>query len=330
MYTDLYGLSDKPFQLTPDPRFWFGSRTHQRAMAYLGYGLAQAEGFIVVTGEIGAGKSTLAAHLLATIDRSRLTAVSVSSTQVEGDDLLRLIAGGLGVAADRLSKAALLDAAEQALLDETARGKRVLLVIDEAQNLGSGALEELRLLSNFQAGGRALVQILVLGQPEFRDRLAAEPGLEQLRQRVIASHHLHPMTEEEVEPYLRHRLGAAGWAGRPALSADLAAAVFRHAGGLPRRINQLMNRVLLLAGVEARDAIDAATVDSAAEDLAGERPQAAPQPVLPLRSVPSVPAATEQRIAALEAQLAEQDAVLRRVLTMLVGWIENVPQPRAA
>jgi general secretion pathway protein A len=176
MYTDRYGLSGQPFQLTPDARFWFDSRTHRKAMAYLGYGLAQGEGFITVTGEIGAGKSTLVGHLMANIDRARLNAISLVSTQVEGDDMLRLVAQGLGLDTGRVEKARLLDAVEQQLESDLEAGRRTLLIVDEAQNLPVSALEELRMLSNFQVGGRALLQTLLLGQPEFRDKLAG-PGL---------------------------------------------------------------------------------------------------------------------------------------------------------
>jgi len=201
MYMEQFGLTGQPFQLTPDARFWFDSRTHRKAMAYLGYGLAQGEGFIVVTGEIGAGKSTLVAHLMANVDRARLNAISLVSTQVEGDDMLRLVAQGLGVDTRAVEKARLLDAVEQRLEEEMRAGKRTLLVVDEAQNLPVSALEELRMLSNFQVGGRALLQTVLLGQPEFRDRLAG-PGLEQLRQRVIAPHDLpllgHDGVGEEV------------------------------------------------------------------------------------------------------------------------------------
>src|ERR1700709_2761589 len=182
MYTDRYGLTGQPFQLTPDARFWYDSRTHRKAMAYLGYGLAQGEGFIVVTGEIGAGKSPLVGHLMASIDRERLNAIRLVSTQVEGDDMLRLVAQGLGLDTKTVEKARLLDAVEHQLERDLAAGRRTLLIVDEAQNLPVSALEELRMLSNFQVGGRALLQTVLLGQPEFRAKLSG-PGLQQLRQR---------------------------------------------------------------------------------------------------------------------------------------------------
>jgi general secretion pathway protein A len=328
MYTDHYGLSAPPFQLTPDARFWFDSRTHKKAMAYLGYGLAQGEGFIVVTGEIGAGKSTLVQHLLATVDATRLNAISLVSTQVEGDDMLRLVAQGLGVPAVG-AKAVVLDAVEQKLLEEARRGRRTLLVVDEAQNLRVSALEELRMLSNFTSQGRALVQIFLLGQPEFRDRLA-ESGLEQLRQRVIATHHLDPMEASEVEAYVVHRLSVVGWQGRPAFVPEAFAALYRHSGGIPRRLNQLAARLLLHAGIEQLETIGADAVEAVAEDLAADTPQAqervhqlraAPAPAEPVRDF-----ALERRVAALEARIDEQERAVRRVLTLLVEWVENGQQ----
>jgi general secretion pathway protein A len=360
MYTDHYGLTGQPFQLTPDARFWFDSRTHRKAMAYLGYGLAQGEGFIVVTGEIGAGKSTLVAHLMANIDRARLNAISLVSTQVEGDDMLRLVAQGLGIATGAVEKARLLDAVEQRLEEEQAAGKKTLLIVDEAQNLPVSALEELRMLSNFQRGGRALVQTVLLGQPEFRDKLAG-PGLEQLRQRVIATHHLDAMEADEVESYIRHRLTRVDWQGNPEFDAGAFAAIHRLSGGIPRRVNQLANRLMLNAAVEGSEIISADAVEAVAAEMGKDSapaeavpaPQAVPAPeerVLPLRNarlsaVPSAPVppapapepetifvadpAQERRIAQLEAHVAEQEAMLRRVLTLLVDWVENGGQETA-
>ena len=345
MYIEHFGLTGQPFQLTPDARFWFASRTHRKAMAYLGYGLAQGEGFIVVTGEIGAGKSTLVSHLLASIDRQRLNAISLVSTQVEGDDMLRLAAQGLGVDVAGVEKARLLDLVERRLDEEVRAGKRNLLIVDEAQNLPVSALEELRMLSNFQMSGRPLIQIFLLGQPEFADKLAS-PGLEQLRQRVIASHHLEAMGEDEVEAYVRHRLETVGWGGRPTFTAEAFAALHDATGGIPRRINQLANRLLLHAAVEGVESIDASVVTTVATDMSGDervRPEAqsAPEPILPLRSARPAPApANEQAesvaptgarpdphweaaIAALEARAAEQERMLRQVLTLLIDWVEG-------
>jgi general secretion pathway protein A len=333
MYTDYYGLTERPFQLTPDARFWFASATHKKAMAYLGYGLAQGEGFITITGDIGAGKSTLVAHLLATIDRERLNVIHIASTQVGGDDLLRLVAQGLGIVTAGTEKARLLDAVEQRLDEEARRGRRTLVVADEAQNLSVAALEELRMLSNFTQQGRALIQILLLGQPEFRDRVASDPALEQLRQRVIASHHLEPIEANEVEPYLVHRLACAGWQGRPAFAPDAFVSLYRHSGGVPRRLNQLANRLLLQGAVEEAGGFDGADVERVVADLAADAPQAAPTAPASAPEREPEPTQTrvrdlqlERRVSALEARINEQEVIVRRVLTLLVEWVENGQQ----
>jgi general secretion pathway protein A len=343
MYTDRYALTGQPFQLTPDARFWFDSRTHRKAMAYLGYGLAQGEGFIVVTGEIGAGKSTLVAHLLDSVDPSRLNAISLVSTQIEGDDMLRLVAQGLGLNTDRQEKARLLDAVEARLDEELRAGKRTLLIVDEAQNLPVSSLEELRMLSNFQIGGRALIQTVLLGQPEFRDKLAG-PGLEQLRQRVIATHHLDAMGADEVEAYIRHRLTRVDWQGSPEFEPAAFEAIHLYSGGIPRRVNQLAHRLLLNAAVDNAETVTADSVHAVAADMGADN--AAPAAVLPLRAARVAPVAAneqqapqpiamvpdpalERRIAELEAQVVEQEAMLRRTLHMLVDWVESDSQGTA-
>lgn len=336
MYDEHYGLTGRPFQLTPDPKFWFETATHRKAMAYLGYGLAQGEGFIVVTGDIGAGKTTLTGHLMETIDPARVAAVRIVSTQVEGDDMLRLAAQGLGLPTEGVEKAQLLDRIERHLT-ETGRGaRRTLLVIDEAQNLPTSALEELRMLSNFQAGGDALLQIFLLGQPEFRDRLADSNQLEQLRQRVIASHHLDPMTADETRGYLEHRLTTAGWTGHPALTDGACKMLHTASGGLPRKLNTLATRALLMGALEKLDTLDEAVIAQVVSDLDGDLPKAsAPTvsaPMHPLLAAnmanhsaePDEPnAGHEARIALLESQIHEQDAALRRVLTLLIDWVER-------
>ncbi len=272
MYEDHFGLTGRPFQLTPDPKFWFETATHRKAMAYLGYGLAQGEGFIVITGDIGAGKTTLMGHLTDTLDPAALNVVMLVSTAIEAEDLLRIVATALGVDPDGLTKAQLLTVIERGLHAVARTGRRTLLVVDEAQALPVSALEELRMLSNFQAGGHALLQIVLLGQPEFRDRLHGSDRLEQLRQRVIAIHHLDPMEPDEVADYIAHRLSLVGWQGRPDFADDAFAALFQGSDGVPRRLNQLASRVMLHAAVENLALIDGRVVRSVLRDLHADLP----------------------------------------------------------
>jgi type II secretory pathway predicted ATPase ExeA len=284
---------------------------------------------------------------MANIDRARLNAISLVSTQVEGDDMLRLVAQGLGLNTGAVEKARLLDAVEQQLEADLKAGKRTLLIVDEVQNLPVSALEELRMLSNFQIAGRALIQFVLLGQPEFRDKLAG-PGLEQLRQRVIATHHLDAMGADEVAAYVRHRLTLADWQGRPDFDAAAFEAIHRHSGGIPRRVNQIAHRVLLGAAIDNAERIGGQDVEAIAAEMNADAARPAPreEPVLPLRTArstpvaaneqapvaPSAPAAPvpdpalERRIAVLEAQLEEQEALLRRTLTLLIDWVESAPE----
>ncbi|MEZ5710784.1 MAG: XrtA-associated ATPase [Blastomonas sp.] len=267
MYDSYYGLTGRPFQLTPDPDFYFESNTHRKAMSYLGYGLAQGEGFIVITGEIGAGKSTLVAHLMATVDKQRLTAAQIVTTRLPGDDLLHMVASAFGLVTEGRDKTATLKTIEHFLHEEARAGRRCLLIIDESQNLPVSAIEELRMLSNFQLGSQALLQIFLLGQPEFRDTVQRSPDLEQLRQRVIATHHLDAMAEDEVQPYIEHRLRHVGWSGNPEFTADACARLYAASGGIPRKLNSLANRLMLMGAIESRQSIDGAMVDAVIADL---------------------------------------------------------------
>jgi general secretion pathway protein A len=270
MYDQFYGFSGRPFQLTPDPQFYFESLTHRKALSYLGYGLAQGEGFIVITGDVGAGKSTLVAHLMQTIDRGRLTAATIVTSQLDGADLVAMAAESFGIDTRGADKPATLKAIENFLHAEARAGRRCLLIVDEAQNLSVSALEELRMLSNFQLGSTALLQIFLLGQPEFRDLMKNSDSLEQLRQRVIATHHLDPMQADEVRPYVEHRLVKAGWTGRPALTDDAIDALYDETAGVPRKINAVMNRTLLMGSVERLDKFDGALVSAVIADMAGQ------------------------------------------------------------
>ncbi len=326
MTLEQYGLSAPPFRLTPDPRFWFESATHKKAMAYLGYGLQQGEGFIVVSGEIGAGKTTLVGHLLSLLDPARVAVVNIVSTQLGGDDLLRLVGQGLGINVMGLEKAQLLASLEQQFSGRARSGQRTLIIVDEAQGLSLEALEELRMLSNIQAAsdasGKALVQILLLGQPEFADKLN-DASLEQLRQRVISSHHLTGMTIEEVGAYINHRMALVGWQGRPAFLPEAVAAIHAATTGIPRNVNQIAQRVLLLAGMENALVVDPRMVAIVRAEMDAEAPtRGQVSPII----TPQTDAATldaAARLAMLEAQVSEQDAALRRMLSLMIDWVEG-------
>jgi putative secretion ATPase (PEP-CTERM system associated) len=249
MYESYYGLSAKPFQLRPDPHFFFGSKGHKRAMAYLEYGLSQGEGFIVITGEVGAGKTTLVRNLFNKLPSDQIVAAHIVNTHLDPDDTLRMVVSGFGLPYEGASKTDLLTRLEQFLRAVDRQGKRALLVIDEAQNLKPQTVEELRMLSNFQTDDKSLLQTFLLGQPEFRATLHS-PTMQQLRQRVIASYHLGPMDAQETRAYIEHRLHTVGWNGDPAFDDGAHAAIFAHTGGIPRKTNTLLDRVLLMGYLE--------------------------------------------------------------------------------
>lgn len=313
MYDQFYGLSGRPFQLTPDPQFYFESATHRKALSYLGYGLAQGEGFIVITGEVGAGKSTLVSHLMQSVDKARLTAATIVTSQLNGLDMVHMAAESFGIDTRGLDKASTLKSIENFLHAEARTGRRCLLIVDEAQNLSVDALEELRMLSNFQLGSSALLQIFLLGQPEFRDLVRDAPELEQLRQRVIATHHLEPMEPDEVEPYIIHRLSRAGWTGRPQVAADAFSALYAETGGVPRKLNTLMNRVMLMGAVEQVDLLDGGLVVAVIADMAGqpfeyEAPMSTHTPFAEVATDETIIVAESGATAAVEKVLVEEIA----------------------
>jgi putative secretion ATPase (PEP-CTERM system associated) len=341
MYEAFFRLTGKPFQLNPDPDFFYGSRGHRRAMAYLEYGLHQGEGFIVITGEVGAGKTTLVRNLLRRVPSDSVQAAQIVSTQVGADDLLRLVAGSFQLDVAGLDKSSLLQRLEEHFRAMHRTGRRALLVVDEAQNLSPRAVEELRMLSNFQEGTRSLVQSFLVGQPEFR-AILQRPEMRQLKQRIIASYHLGPLDSAETRAYVEHRLRHVGWRGDPDFSPDSLAQVHAVAEGVPRRINTLCDRVLLAAFLAERHDIDRDLIEDVAAELADELggptggallavvPAGAPdEPVGSTggdteTGAASSAASAAARIALLEARLARLEAssattynVLQRVLRVL-------------
>ena len=270
MYEEFYNLTAKPFRLSPDPRFFFASRGHKRALAYLRYGIKQGEGFIIITGDVGTGKTLLVSTLFQLLPKENIIGTHIVTTQMQADDLLRMVAAGYGLAYQRVSKAALLRSLESYFRACTQEGKRVLLVVDECQGLPRKALEELRMLSNFQMKGRPLVQSFLLGQREFRTTMRSE-GFEQLRQRVIAAYHLKPLDAAETQGYVEHRLRLAGWQGDPKLSEDIFAGIYEFTDGVPRRINTLMDRLMLYGYLEEIHEINRDGLRSVANDILEEQ-----------------------------------------------------------
>jgi putative secretion ATPase (PEP-CTERM system associated) len=275
MYESFYGFTGKPFQLNPDPAFFFGSRGHNRAFAYLQYGLYQGEGFIVITGEVGAGKTTIVRSLLQQLDSNKVVAAQIVSTQLDADDMLRAVGVAFGLPVRTVSKAVLLGSIEAFLCQLATEKKRALLVVDEAQNLTQRAVEELRMLSNFQLGDMALLQSFLVGQPELRS-IMQSPRMQQLRQRVIASYHLGPLDAGETQSYIEHRLRHVNWNEDPRFNPACFPLIHTLTGGIPRRINTLCNRLLLAAFLGEKHAIEPSDVHNIAREMRDELGSDAP------------------------------------------------------
>lgn len=329
MYEDFYRFSGKPFQLNPDPAFYFQSAGHQRAMAYLRYGIQQGQGFIIVTGDVGTGKTMLVNNLFKELEAKDIVAAKIVSTNINESDLLRLVCSEFDLPFERVSKASLLKQLEVFFKSCVDEGKRVLLVVDEAQNLPRSSLEELRMLSNFDHNGAPVVQSFLLGQREFRAMMRS-PGLEQLRQRVLAAYHLKPLSPQETETYVKHRLAKVGWTVDPEIEHDVYLGVYQFTSGVPRRINTLMDRLLLNASLEESHAITFKNLRQITTEIAAEQdigkddepvapvkltsppePPAVARPSAPTRAAKSSPAAAQVldeaaivEIRKLEAKLA--------------------------
>lgn len=336
MYEQFYGLSGKPFQLSPDPAFFYKSKGHSRAFAYLQYGLFQSEGFVVVTGDIGAGKTTLIRALLGQVDNKKIVAAQLVSTQLDADDLLRAVATAFGLKSKSLEKSQLLLELEAFLVAVSTTGKRTLLIVDEAQNLDQRAVEELRMLSNFQLSNRGLLQTFLVGQPELRETMRS-PHMQQLRQRVIGSYHLGPIEEKETRDYIEHRLKHVGWSGDPSFDAEAITEIFRLTNGIPRRINVLTDRLLLAGYLAGKHELRFADVAAVAGEMTDEIGSALDVPALASDVAPrGLPATVAARggspvlatndLARLESYMVSADERLARVEQTLQVVIKLLEQ----
>ena len=266
MYNEFYGFQEAPFNITPDPRFLFFSDRHREAYNHILFGLRERKGFIQITGEVGAGKTTVCRALLEDLGPNYRTAL-ILNPFLTGDQLLRtiLIELGLEPSDDRVTA---LQRLNQYLLDQLAEGNDVVLLIDEAQDLSPDLLEQIRLLSNLETDQRKLLQIVLLGQPELRDKLD-DPSLRQLRQRITVRYHLAPLDRREMERYIQHRLQVVGANGRPGFSRWALGSIYRYSGGVPRLVNAVCDKALLCGYVEGDDHLTWRHVRRAIRELEG-------------------------------------------------------------
>jgi general secretion pathway protein A len=319
MYAEFYNLRTMPFQLTPDSQFFFESKQHERALAHLIYGMAQEEGFIVITGEIGAGKTMLIERLWSELDLQRFMATRILTTQLSDTDLLKMVSSGFGLTLDS-DKAGSLRRLEQLFTEARAAGKRCFLVIDEVQNLPIAALEELRMLSNITVGGQAPFQCLLLGQPQFRQMLS-DARLEQLKQRVLASYHLGPLSGQETRDYVQHRLRRAGWSGDPSFDDEAFAAIHSHSGGIPRKINTVCSRVLLAGCLDETHQITEAMVDDVAEELSRDLSSGRATSAAIPSDTGDIAQTIDRRLAALETVVARHERAIKRTIQITAQLI---------
>ncbi|MFA4916737.1 MAG: AAA family ATPase [Syntrophales bacterium] len=268
MYVDFYGLREKPFNLTPDPRFFFLSRSHRAALEHLLYGIKQKEGFMLITGDVGVGKTTLCRFLLEKLGEDTETAV-ILNPQISEEELLSNILADFGIRAYRKGKKERIDRINKFLLEKLASGKTVLLIIDEAQNLSLPVLEQIRLLSNLETGQEKLLQIILVGQPELQEKMKL-PALRQLNQRISIRSHLSFLDKEQTRKYIEHRLMIAGSKGDIVFSPGAIPLIFRNSKGFPRLINLITDRALLGGYSKQTNNITSGIVKKAVESLGGE------------------------------------------------------------
>ncbi|MDG3088264.1 XrtA-associated ATPase [Vibrio hannami] len=330
MYESYFGLSGKPFRLSPDPRFFFESPHHGKAISYLRYGLELGEGFIVITGPVGTGKTTIARSLLSTLSNS-IVAAQIATTCLSPEELVNLVAAEFGLQVEGLTKADILKRFETFLRNLSAQGKRALLIIDEAQNLPSETIEELRMLSNFQIDDKPLIQSFLLGQEELKPIIEL-PEMEQFRQRIIASCHLRPLNKDETREYILHRLKQVGWTDNPRFESKAFKTIANYTGGVPRKINIFMDRLFLFAFMEEHNHISTDEVEQVIQELGNEL-SGGMQPAKPVSGEQAMPLYKKKQIAAEKAAAGMNGnsvdlETMQKVLSDVSFILEDVVQKK--
>ncbi len=311
MYEKYYRFRERPFQLTPSPNWFYASKLHKRALAYLQYGLSQGEGFIVITGNVGTGKTTIANQLLSQLNQDEIIAKQIVTSKLEPDDLIRMIASCFNLVVTEHTKASYLDAIYSYLKRLHAQHRRALLLVDEAQNLPLASIEELRMLSNFQLNGKPLLQSFLLGQNELNAIIQA-PNMEQFRQRIIASSNLSAFQLEDTRAYIQYRLQQAG-GSLNVLTEECYALIQNYSRGIPRKINTIMDRVLLFGYLEECSQITADNVTAVLEEIAQEVANLSPPP----QAIPETPATAAPKVASVLTELSTMlDSELEQKIKM--------------
>jgi general secretion pathway protein A len=268
VYLDYYGLSEPPFDITPNPRFLFYSGKHREAFNHLLYGIRERKGFVQLTGEVGAGKTTLCRAILEELEGKYATALILNPV-MSAEELLKAVAIEYGLPVNGLDRLDTLAVINQFLLQQVERGQDTVLIIDEAQDLTDELLEQVRLLSNLETDDRKLLQIVLMGQPELRDRLN-NPRLRQLRQRITVRYHLPPLSRFEVNQYIQHRLHVAGAKGAPYFTQLALWRVYRYSQGIPRLLNAICDKALLAGFVSQCERIGFRMIGRAVNELEGQ------------------------------------------------------------
>ena len=336
MYESFYNLTADPFRLYPDPAFYFESESHNKALSYLTYGMNQGEGIVIITGEIGSGKTTLAQMLTTQIDTGTFVIANLIATTLDPLDLLRLVGQGFGLKNDGDSKAAFLGALSTYLQNQVREGRRPVLLVDEAQNLSVECLEELRLLTNVHVDFHPALQIIFLGQPQF-NKILAGPELAQLSERVTASVELGRLSEADTRGYIEHRLRVAGWSGDPQFSDAAYQEIYGLTRGLPRQINKLCARLLLAGYLDELHVIDIELTDKVFMNFRNEPNSGFNYDWSSNNGDHSEGPGSESheqslegRIARLEEDIKDQERLVRKVLDLFLNHLgSGDAEPRA-
>ncbi|MDP2903127.1 MAG: XrtA-associated ATPase [Methylovulum sp.] len=320
MYDSFYNLNKKPFKLNADTDFFFNSEEHRRALDYMHYGLMQGEGFVVVTGKPGTGKTMLVKELVKSLNDDNITIGVMVTSKVGAGDLLKIILATFGLPCDGADKSTLLTRIHLFFMQQAKEGKRVLMIVDEAQSLLKDSLEELRILTNFELAGKSLFQIFLVGQPELSETLSL-PEMEQLRQRIVATYQLKPLNEEETKNYILYRLEKAGWRQTPQFVGDVFKGICNYTQGIPRRINTLCDRVLLFGYLEELMLINLNAVTKVIAEIEEESSIVTDEfhEVFSGSATPTIDSngSLEQRIAALEKSVVSLQNTLNKERSLL-------------